>query len=157
MKIQWLRLNAEESPSRLSYGWVFVCAWGVCKGGVDGSIRFLWSVPPSQELDSQRNSFYIGMAFILYVCVWRRMGDVKHRVEWPERSRKLHVRVLKCICIILPSICMHVYVQVCTCDCIQECVCVCACWSEGGRVTFGRCHSLGYMCISGLMFMWIID
>lgn len=33
-------------------------------------------------------------------------------------------------------------------------VCVCVCWSEeGGRVTFGRCCSLGCMCISGLMFM----
>ena len=150
MKIQWLGLNAQESPGRLRVC-VRVCSGSLNVGGVDGSIRVLWSVPPGQEPYRQSaRTTHFTFGWHAFSLSEKAESGVAGMEQEPA-----HV----CVCVSM-QVLTWLLECVCKCVCVWVCVCecVCMCWSEGGgRSTFGRCCSLGCMCISGLMFMWIID
>lgn len=72
--------------------------------------------------------------------------------EWDGRNGGVCVCRFRyghyCQASVCASLCKYAGLDVIASKCVRE-----RGIEKRGRVTFGRCHSLGYMCISGLMFM----
>ena len=125
MKIQWLGLNAQESPGRLRVC-VRVCSGSLNVGGVDGSIRVLWSVPPGQEPYRQSaRTTHFTFGWHAFSLSEKAESGVAGMEQEPA-----HVCVCVCMQVLLSScvcLCKYAGLDMIAWVCVQVCVCVGVC------------------------------